>query len=259
MAGFYGVIARFYDAENKGKDDDINLYLEQASESGGPILDVGCGTGRVMVPLAEAGHQVHGVDNEPAMLALAERYREQSPTLTANMTLHEGDALTIALPAAYYRLILVPYNGLMHFHTQDDQLALLHRLREWITPDGLLILDLPNAGEVFATQETDAIMFERTFLEPETGHMVLQQSHSVLDRVTQMLDVTWIYDEILGDGTIRRTVALHRLYYLFFSELRLLLQMAGFAVQAVYGDTDYAPYEDGCERMVVFARPVAQD
>ena len=68
MAGFYATIARYYDAENTDKNDDVPLYLELAEEHGGPIMDIGCGTGRVMIPLARAGHEVHGIDNEPAML-----------------------------------------------------------------------------------------------------------------------------------------------------------------------------------------------
>jgi hypothetical protein len=171
------------------------------------------------------------------------------------MVLHQGDVLTYSLERQF-RLTLVPYNGLMHFHDQETQLAALRRLRAWTADDGLLVLDLPNAGEVFATQETDAVMMERTFLEPESGHMVMQQSFSYLDRTQQLLRVTWIYDEITADGVVKRTFAPLVLYYYFFSEVKLLLQMAGFDVEAVYGDTDYGPFEDGCERMIVFARPV---
>ncbi len=255
MPGFYGTIARFYDAENNDKDDDLDLYLELAAEYGGPIIDIGCGTGRVMLPLAQAGYEVHGIDNEEAMLQRAERYRATDPMLQKNMVLHHGDVLTYALEQQFM-LTLVPYNGLMHFHEQSAQLELLNRLRGWTHPDGLLVLDLPNAGEVFATQESDSVMMERTFLEPESGHMVMQQSTSYLDRVTQLFRVTWIYDEIDEDGVVRRTVAPIILYYYFFSEVRLLLRLAGFQVEAVYGDTQQNPYEDGCERMVVFARPV---
>ncbi|MFW5708618.1 MAG: class I SAM-dependent methyltransferase [Chloroflexota bacterium] len=255
MAGFYGTIARFYDAENAGKDDDIALYLRLAEEYGGPIIDIGCGTGRVMLPLAEAGYAVHGIDNEPAMLEIAERHRRASPSLMKQLTLHQGDVLQTKIDAQF-KVVLVPYNGLMHFHTQEEHLAVLRKLRAWTAEDGLLVLDLPNAGEVFATQESDSMMLDRTFLEPGTGHLVMQQSHSYLDRTQQLLRVTWVYDEITGDGTLKRTIAPLVLYYFFFSEVRLLLDQTGYEVEAVYGDTDYGPFEDGCERMIIFARPV---
>ena len=254
MTGFYGATARFYDAENSGKRDDINMYLELAQQHGGPILEIGCGTGRVMISLAKQGYKIHGIDNAKAMLDLAEHYRKESSDLTQNTILHHGDVLTYELDMTF-PMVIVPYNTLMHFHQQETQLALLKRLRGWTTDTGLLVLDLPNAGEIFATQETDSVMFERTFLEPQTGHLVMQQSVSQLDRVTQLLHITWIYDEITGDGTVKRTIAPHVLYYYFFSELKLLLQRAGFNVEAVYGDPGYGPYEDGCERMIVLARP----
>ena len=255
MSGFYSAIAHYYDAENTDKTDDIGLYLALAEKYGGPILEVGCGTGRVMIPLAQKGYEVHGVDSVRAMLDIAEGYCSASPVLTANMVLHHGDVLTYDLDKTF-PLVLVPYNGLMHFRDQITQIAVLERLRNWTAQGGLLVLDLPNAGDVFATQETDSVMYERTFLEPRTGHMVMQQSVSYLDRVEQLLSVTWIYDEITGDGLVKRIIVPHVLYYYFYSELKLLLERTGFEVEAVYGDTENAPYEDGCERMIVFARPL---
>ena len=255
MPGFYASIARYYDAENTDKNDDIPFYLQLAEEHGGPLMDIGCGTGRVMFPLAEAGYEIHGIDNEEMMLARGEARKSALPDWANNAHFHHGDALNYELDKQF-KLMLVPYNGLMHFHTQEEQLALLRKLRAWTAGDGLLVLDLPNAGEVFATQDTDSIMMERNFIEPESGHMVMQQSVSYLDRTEQLLQVTWIYDELTGDGTVRRTVAPLLLYYYFYSEVRLLLAQTGFAVEAVYGDMDGSPYEDGCERMVVIAKPV---
>jgi SAM-dependent methyltransferase len=254
MGGFYSTIAHYYDAENADKKDDLRLYLALAGKYGGPILEVGCGTGRVMIPLAQEGYQVHGIDSVQAMLDIAERRRSASPTLMKHMVLHHGDVLTYDLDKTF-PLVLVPYNGLMHFRDQATQIAVLERLYAWSAQDGLLVLDLPNAGDVFATQETDSVMYERTFLEPQTGHMVMQQSVSYLDRVEQLLSVTWIYDEITGDGLVKRTIAPHVLYYYFYSELKLLLERTGFVVDAVYGDTDNGPFEDGCERMIVCAKP----
>lgn len=256
MPGFYATIARFYDAENTDKNDDIDLYLDLASEYGAPILDVGCGTGRVLFPLAVAGYEVHGIDNEIAMLERAERYLNTTYQAQKGLVhLHHGDVLTYDLPHQF-RLTLVPYNGLMHFRDQETQLAVLRRLRRWTADDGLLVLDLPNAGDVFGTQDSEALTFERTFLEPETGHMVMQQSINYLDRTSQLLSVTWVYDEITADGTVKRTFAPLLLYYYFYNELRLLLAQTGFAVEGVYGDLQYSPYEEGCERMVVLAKPV---
>lgn len=254
MPGFYSTIARYYDAENTDKNDDIDFYLELAEEHGGPLLDVGCGTGRVMFPLAEAGYEIHGIDNEPAMLQRAQDQLNVAPELRKLIHLHSGDVRDYNMPVKF-KLTLVPYNGMMHFHDQETQLAVLRQLRKWTRDDGYLVLDLPNAGDVFASQDTEAITLERTFLEPETGHMVMQQSVSYLDRVSQLMRVTWIYDEITGDGEVKRTFAPLTLYYYFYSEIRLLLALTGFDVVEVYGDLGFGEFGDGCERMIIIARP----
>ena len=85
--------------------------------------------------------------------------------------------------------------------------------------------------------------------------MVMLQSVSYLDRITQVLHVDWIYDEIDGDGTVRRLIAPHQLRYYFESEIRLLLRVTGFEIEAIYGSTEEEPFEEGAERMIVFTTP----
>jgi len=255
MAGFYATIARYYDAEHTDKTDDLAMYSELAEEYGGPILDVGCGTGRVVFHLAQEGHVTHGIDSEYDMLERAKMKLDVFSHIRDKLMFYHGDILTYQMDKKF-KMALLSYNALMHFHSQEEQLALLRRLHEWMQPNSLLIIDLPNAGETFASQDTDAITLERSFIEPETGHMVMQQATSYLDRVQQLMQVTWIYDEIDEDGVVRRTVAPVVFRYFFFSEISLLLNLAGFRVESIYGDTERGPFEDGCERMIVLARPV---
>lgn len=255
MAGFYATIARYYDAEHTDKTDDLLMYSRLIEQYDGPVLDIGCGTGRVMFHIAQEGMEAHGIDSEEAMLDRARFKLDMFPHLRGKLRFYQGDVLSIDLEQSY-RMALLSYNSLMHFHEQSEQIALLKRLRGWIASDGLLVIDLPNAGEAFSSQEGDNITLERTFLEVESGHLVMQQATSYLDRVTQLMHVNWIYDEIDGDGVVRRTVAPVVFRYFFYPEVKLLLQLTGYEVEAVYGDTDEGPFEDGCERMVIYARPV---
>lgn len=255
MAGFYAQIARFYDAEHRDKSDDLAFYERLVSEHGpGPLLEVGCGSGRVLFHLAQRLTDVQGVDSEEAMLARARRrLAHSSAELPGRIELHHADVLQLE-PGRRFRYLLLSYNCLMHFHTQDSQLALLRRLRNWLLPEGLLVIDLPNAGEAFASEDSEALMLERCFHDPETGHLIMQQASSRLDRTTQLMHTTWVYDEIDGDGAVQRTVAPVVFRHFFRSELGLLLQLGGFRVQACYGDYGQEPFEDGCERLVVLAR-----
>ncbi len=252
MTQFYDTIARYYDAENIEMTDDLPLYSSLAEIYGEPILDVGCGTGRVMLHLAQEGHHCVGVDTSAFMVERGQRKAASLGEASALIDFEVGDILHHQ-PAEPYQLILLPYHLFMHFRDQETQLKVLAKLSEILADDGVIVFDLPNAGEVFATQDDDAIRLDRTFIEPETGHAVMQQSVSQLDRVTQELFVTWIYDEITADSTLKRTLAHLVLRYVFYSELQLLLAANGLEIREVYGDYDEGPYMDGCPRMIVLA------
>src|SRR5262249_33428356 len=202
------------------------------------------GTGRVILHLAMQGYQVAGLDFSVAMLERARRKLKGRVDLQDQITLHQGSALTYDLPGSY-RLILIPYNTLTHFGTPGDQRAVLGRLAKILDDDGLLVIDLPNAGDTFATLDDGAVTFERSFVEPESGNLVMQQSVSSINRVEQLQNITWIYDEIGSDNMVRRTVAPLTVRYIFPVEMDLLLEVNGLRRVERYGDYDSSPFEDG--------------
>jgi SAM-dependent methyltransferase len=254
LSAFYETVARYYDAEVGEKTDDLLMYSGLAEIHGDPIFDVGCGTGRVLLHLAQEGYSVHGIDDSRSMLNRLENKLNAMPHLQEFVSYTEGDMLTFKTDKRY-KMVLLTYNALMHFHLQSTQIQLLEHIHNIIADDGLLVLDLPNAGETFATQETDAILLDREFIEPESGHLVMLQSHSYLDRTTQLLHVTWIYDEVTGDGTLKRLRIPHILRYYFFPEIKLLVERCGFEITDVFGGTEEEPFEDGAERMIIYAKP----
>ena len=253
MPSHYATIARYYDALNADQVDDIPLYLELAGTAAGSVLDVGCGSGRILFPLLAAGHEAHGIELETAMLALAEkRARSLSTAARARLSLHRGNAIRYAFPTRY-SLILLSYNMLMHFHETATQLILLQHFRQIAHPCARLVIDLPHPGEAFASQDPDSLQHERDIIDPNSGNLIQVFSRSRLDLSAQLLNVTWTYDEITADGCLRRTVTNQRLRYFTRAELSLLLQISGWEERAVYGDYDRQPYEDGCGRLLVIA------
>lgn len=255
-ADFYDTIARFYDAENAGMVDDLPLYSALARQVGGPVLDVGCGTGRVMLHLAQEGYRVVGMDHSEAMLARGQRKLEMLPDLKAQVSFVWGDVLNSDLDGRF-KLVIMSYNGFMHFAEQSEQIAALRCFRDRLDEGGLLVIDLPNPAPAFGSEDDGAVVLERMFVEPESDHQVMQQSVSTLDRVTQQLDITWIYDEIDDEGLVIRTLAPLQLRYVFAAEMDLMLALTGLCRFEIYGDYARGPFADGCERMIVLARRVS--
>jgi SAM-dependent methyltransferase len=250
----YTQLARYYDLENADFTEDLDFWLELAEEHGGPVLELGCGTGRVLLNLARRGHAVTGVDNAPEMLARLEsklnaashRHLAQPPVLLqASMDVFETPTR--------FQLALMPFNTFMHLMTPEAQMAALARIRQHLVAGATLALDVTNPGEAYSAQET-GLTLERTFAD---GDRTVQQFASVaLDRAAQLARITWLYDSTAPDGVMQRTIVPLTLRYTFPGEMRLLLERCGFALTHLYGDYDRAPFADGAPRLLVLATAI---
>lgn len=251
---FYDRIARYYDGENADFVDDLAMYSELTAEHADPVLDLGCGSGRIAFHLASEGRAVTGIDFSTVMLERGKRLLAGRADLRETVTLLQGDVLTYAYPERYEQIIC-GYNFLMQFTTAERQRALIARCAELLVPGGQLLIDLPNAGENFAAENEGAVHLERTFIDPESGNLVMQQTVAGIDRTAQLQNITWIYDEIGSDGLLRRTLQPQVLRYIFPTELEYLLELHGLHVTGRYGDYDLSAFEEGCPRLIIRAEP----
>ena len=137
--------AEYYDLF--AKNNDIPLYLRMADKYGSPILDLACGTGRVSVKLAEAGHEVVGIDATKQMLELAQKKADSLPDdVRSRVSFLEGDFRNFELQRRF-RLVIIPFS-FQYCLTTDQQLACLSSIKKHLTDDGVFILDLyPEAGQ----------------------------------------------------------------------------------------------------------------
>jgi hypothetical protein len=138
--------------------------------------------------------------------------------------------------------------------TTGDQLKALRNLARHLTSNGRLIIDLP-AGDELTHQDPDArLTLEQTFVDPETNHTIMKLVASHIDWATQRQTVTYVYDELLDEGGVRRTLVPMTLRYIFRYELMLLLGKAGYSLEALYGDYDLSGYGEGGPRMIAVVR-----
>lgn len=244
--------ARFFDAEYADYRDDIPILRAYAERTGGPILELGCGTGRALIPLAQAGYAVTGVDVSPEMLRLAQA-RAEAAGVARRVTLLQGDYATTPLGGPYpFACILM--NTFLHLTTQADQLRALRHWHQHLTPGGLLLIDIlhPDIGQL--AQLDGRIELDRLWHDPETGHTVMKSLARTVDPARQTLDVTLIYEEITAAGEVRRTLVPFTLRYLWRFEAELLLDKAGFRVEAIYGGWDLGPFDSDSERIILVAQ-----
>lgn len=248
----YERLARFYDLEHADLTADLVFFLHFARKADGPVLDAGCGTGRILLPLVEAGIEMTGIDCSPAMLSRARC------KLGDRVPLIEGDMRTVTLPQRY-ALIIITINTFMHLLTTADQLEALTHLAHYLAPNGRLVIDLP-AGDELTHQDADArLTLEKTFLDPDTDHRILKLVASRIDWATQRQEVTYVFDELHEDGEIRRTIVPMTLRHIFRYELELLLDKAGYTLEMLYSDYDLSPYGEGGPRMIAVARLAGGD
>jgi SAM-dependent methyltransferase len=246
----YDPFARYYDADFRDYHDDLPLYRELARRTGGPLLELMCGTGRVLLPLAEDGHQLTGVDVSPAMLALA-RDQLDAANLAARVSLIEGDVRDVALPDGHFAMAFVAVNSFMHLESVRDQLACLSNVRRALTRRGLLVLDLFSPEPHELLREDNRLVLDREY---ELDGCHVQKFIAIdSDSATQLSRVTYIYDETDGEGRLARRTMHFNLRWLYRFELEHLLARAGFSLRNLYGSYELDEYGPGSPRLIAVA------
>ena len=249
----YDRFAPFYDLEFAGFDDDLPLYRAFAEHSGGPILELGCGTGRLIVPLAEDGYDITGVDLSPAMLALA-RVAVGRAGVTERAMLIEDDIRTLAaIGDRRFGLAFSAINSFLHLTTQGEQLAALGAAFAHLDPGGILVLDAFPPHPDILNEYDGRLIHAGTYRDPRTGERFYKLSTTVLDSAEQRMDTVFFYDRLRADGRVERTAAPFTFRYVGRYELQLLLARAGFADITFYGSYDLDPFTAASDRMIAVA------
>jgi SAM-dependent methyltransferase len=242
--------ARLYDWEHDGYLADVDVLLGFARRFGGPVLELACGSGRLLAPLSRAGFAVTGVDSSPVMLERA-RKRLEANGLQANLVEQRLEALNLE---DRYRTIIVALDSFGLLTGREDQLRALRAARQHATHDARLIVDLANGNLRGSGEPTEELLHDLTMPDPETGRPITK---FVLRRprpAEQLDELLFFYDEQDERGFLRRSTVELELRWFTRFELELLLQSAGWQPDELYGNYDLAPFDASSDRLLVVAR-----
>jgi SAM-dependent methyltransferase len=248
----FDAIAGFYDLFYRDRQDDVQMYRDFAMGANGPILELGSGTGRALIPLARDGHQVTGLEVSPAMLAIA-RAKVDAAGLGDRVTLVQGDMRDFNLPARF-ALAFIAINTFMHCYDMQQQLACLGSIHRHLQSGGRLVVDVYHPEPQALLEADGRVISEGAMLDAQTGRTIHRLYTRRLDLAEQTQQVTFILDEIDAEGNMRRSLFPMRMRFVYRYEMELLLRMAGYNLEEVYGSYDLEPFDSGSEKMIFVAR-----
>jgi len=241
----YAVTADLYDHVVPYRDrPDVSFFVEAARESRGPVLEVGCGTGRVLIPTARAGVEIVGLDLSSHMLDVCrERLLKEPKVVQSRVRLVEADMRRFALGQAF-KLATTPFRPFQHLTTVDDQMSCLKCIHRHLVKGGRLILDIfnPSLEALIRDNVGQERGDEPEFTTPDGRRVVRRDKIMSRDCFNQINYVELIYYVTHPDGREERLVHAFPMRYLFRFEAEHLLARCGFEVEQVYADYDKSPY-----------------
>ena len=238
-------VAEFYDFVDPYRNrSDVAFFVTAAKESGGPVLEIGCGTGRVLIPTARAGIEIAGLDLSPHMLQVGrERLLEEPEEVQSRVQLLEEDMRDFDLGRTF-KLVTTPFRPFQHLTTVDDQRACLACIHRHLHRDGRLILDIFNPWlELLASDNVGQELGEEPEFTMPDGRRVLRRyrftSKDVFNQVNQC---EMIYYVTHVDGRQEQLFHAFPMRHLFRYEAEHLLACCGFSLEQVYADYDQSPF-----------------
>lgn len=251
----YSTIAKYYDAAYSAKRDLNDLYLELAQRQGGPVLEIACGTGRILLAVARLGIDIEGIDFSEALLApLRKKARKLPKEYQQRITLHCEDMRSFSL-GKQFALVIIPFRSLQHLYTIEDQISAFVRAREHLRPNGVLafdvfypnftLLDAANGQEIPELEWVDPVNAQRMVRRYFIRHHV--------NKLYQYFEGESIFRTFEGNDILQEERAPLKMNYYTYPQLLLLFKHCGFEIVEEYGSFGKDPIEMCREMIFVLA------
>jgi SAM-dependent methyltransferase len=229
---------------------DLDFYLELAGQANGPVLEVACGTGRILIPCLQNGVDIDGLDFHLPML---EALKQKAAALGLHPRVSQADMRGFRMPRQY-RLIFIAFNGFVHCLSTKDQLDTLRACRNHLLPGGALVFNTFFPGISLLSGPQGVPVLEGESMHPATGLPVRIFDTRTFDRIQQIQYSQIEIQELDAQGNVAVS---HRsqtsMRWTFKPEMELLLGAAGYSRWQIYGGFDRRPLEHEDDLMVVFA------
>jgi SAM-dependent methyltransferase len=249
-------IAEFYDAVYVNKRKDIDFFLDYSRIANGRTLELGCGTGRVLIPTAIAGCEITGLDLSPYMLKICqEKLDKQQGEVRERVKLFQGD-MTGFDTSETYSLVTVPFRPFQHLISVEEQKACLECVHRHLTPDGLFILDTfhPYPPRLVYSEIYTAEVEDLPETQLSDGRKLRRTSRTAaFHRDRQYNEYELIYYVTYPDGRTERLVQSFPFRYFFRYEVEHLLELCGFRVVELFGNFDKSAFSDDSPEMLFIA------
>jgi SAM-dependent methyltransferase len=256
MEDLYTIAAEFYDLTPPyAGRSDIDFYRSCASDHGGPVLELGCGTGRILIPIASDGIEVVGLDNSSEMLGICRRKLASQPeAVRSRVQLVQADMARFAFDRRF-ALTIVPFRAFQHLLDTDEQLSCLELIRRHLRPDGRFVLDVfdPDYEKLVGPFPSEWVIdFDVTTGD---GVRLVRQSR-ILDheKERQIQHCQFVHQLYNADGSYETKEVTFAIRCIFRPEAEHLLARAGLQVEHVYGDYERRPYRENADLIFVCRR-----
>lgn len=223
---------------------DVDFFVDLARECPQPVLELGCGTGRILIPTARVGVDVAGLDCSPEMLRVCRQSLErESPDVQRRVQLIEGDMRAFHLDRRFHRVV-VPFRAFHHLLEIPDQLACLECTFAHLEAGGQLILDLfnPSLPYLYDKRFLDVAEEEPPFSLPDGRRMIRRSRLLARNLHKQIIDLEFLYEWEDENREIRQHSHRFRMRYFFRYEIEHLLARVGFTLETVYADYKKSPF-----------------
>lgn len=250
--------AALYDHEYRRRRRDIQGYRRLVRElaPGGPVLELGCGTGRLLIPLARDGHQVVGIDlARPMLRRCAERLARLPASRRAAAVLLQADLRAVPLSGPF-PLILCPFNAFMHLYERPDVEAALGEVRRLLAPGGTFVFDVLNPDPRWLARDPQRRWARTRMRHPESGEPLVYTTNHLYDPMRQVAFMR-IYYELPQQRpeSLTRERVVHLAHRQFFpAELEALLHYNGFTIERREGGFEGEPFTPESTEQVIRAR-----